>query len=220
MWCIPKVTPEFLERMYDVLDIYAKPYDPKEPVICLDEKSKELHTDARIHKPTEPGSVRKRDYEYVRHGTTNIFMTVEPRAGFRTTQVTERRTRTDFAKEIQRIVSLKRYKHADRIHIVLDNLNTHNEKSLVEAFGTEKTKRLMERIQFHHTPKHASWLNMAEIELSIMERQCTRGRVATTDELKRKLRIWNHDRNSEKKIIHWGFTKQDAKEVFKERVEN
>jgi transposase len=206
--------------MYDVLDIYAKPYDPKEPVICLDEKSKELHTDARPYIPTEPSSVRKRDYEYVRQGTANIFMTVEPLAGFRTTHVTTRRTRTDFAREVQRIVSLPRYIQAERIHIILDNLNTHNEKSLIDAFGTEKTKQLMERIQFHHTPKHASWLNMAEIELSIMERQCTRGRVATKEELTRKLRIWNTDRNSEKKMIHWGFTKQDAKEVFKERVDN
>jgi transposase len=206
--------------MYDVLNTYAQPYNSKEPVICLDEKSKELHTDARTHKPTEPGSVRKRDYEYVRQGTVNIFMTVEPLAGFRTTRVTARRTRTDFAHEIERIVSLERYADATRIHLVLDNLNTHNEKSLIEAFGTEKTKQLMGRIRFHHTPKHASWLNMAEIELSIMERQCTRGRVATKEELTRALRIWNTDRNSKEKTIRWGFTKQDAKEVFKERVEN
>src|SRR3989344_1688593 len=131
MWCVPEVTPLFIERMEEVLDLYAKPYNPKEPILCFDEKSKELRKDSR---PVIMGKITKRDYEYVRNGTANVFMTVEPKAGYRTSKETKRRTKTDFAKEIKRIANLPRYRDARRIHIILDNLNTHFEKSLIGTF--------------------------------------------------------------------------------------
>jgi DDE superfamily endonuclease len=174
MWCIPKLTPEFIERMEDVLDLYAKPYNKKEPVLCFDEKSKELHEDARPHKKTKPHTLRRRDYEYVRKGTKNIFVTVEPKGGYRNVHMTARRTCSDFAHEIKRITSLSRYRNVHKIHIVLDNLNTHYEKSLIATFGEQKTIEMMRRIQFHHTPKHASWLNMAEIEIGVMSTKQSR----------------------------------------------
>jgi DDE superfamily endonuclease len=216
MWCIPKITTEFVEKMEDVLTLYSLPYNEKEPVICFDEKSKELHKDSRkTIECTEKGQVRKRDYEYIRNGTANIFMTVEPLAGFRSTQVTERRTRDDFAKEIKRIINLKRYLKAEKIHIVLDNLNTHNEKSLIQAFGKEEADQIMKRIKFHNSPKHASWLNMAEIELSIMHGQCTKKRVGDMGTLKKELQVWEKNRNKMKAKIKWGFTVDEAKKLFK-----
>jgi transposase len=215
MWCIPKVTPEFIVSMEEVLNIYALPYNPKEPVLCFDEKSKELHTETRTPTNTAVGKVRRRDYEYKRNGTCNVFMMVEPKGGYRSAVVTGRRTRVDFGEEIKRIVTLPRYKKATAIHIVLDNLNTHNAQSLVEAFGEKKTQKLMQRIVFHHTPKHASWLNMAEIELSIMERQCTKGRIGDMALLTKKLLAWQTRRNEMNATINWKFSVQDAKKVFK-----
>lgn len=214
MWCIPKVTPEFIERMEDVLDLYEKPYCKEEPVICFDEKSKELRSDSRAELPAKEGRVRRRDYEYVRNGTANIFMTVEPKGGCRNVSVTTRRTRSDFAHEIKRISVLSRYKDAKTIHIVLDNLNTHFEKSLTDTFGDTETTEIMRRIKFHHTPKHASWLNMAETELSIMERQCTRGRISDDTMLREKLCAWQRDRNAGRAMINWKFTRENARKVF------
>ena len=168
MWVIPTLTPEFIERMEDVLDLYARPYDPREPVLCFDEKSKELRKDAM---PAILGRITRRDYEYVRNGAANVFVAVDPKAGYRTTHATKRRTKADFAREIRRISTLPRYRKAVVIHMVLDNLNTHKARSLMETFGTREAERIMRRVAFHHTPKHASWLNMAEIELSILGRQ-------------------------------------------------
>ena len=141
MWCIPKVTPEFVERMEDVLDLYARPYDRNEPVICFDEKSKELRGDARAAAPTKEGRVRRRDYEYVRNGTANVFMAVEPKGGYRRASATARRTRADFAHEIRRIIRLPRYRRAKAVHVVLDNLNTHDERSLAETLGKRRRPR-------------------------------------------------------------------------------
>jgi hypothetical protein len=200
--------------MEDVLAVYARPYDPDQPVLCFDEKSKELRSDSRMGLPAKEGCVRRRDYEYVRNGTANIFMTVEPKGGYRTALVTTRRTRTDFAHEIRRIIQLPRYKNATTIHIVLDNLNTHFEKSLTDTFEEKETSTIMRRIKFHHTPKHASWLNMAETELSIMERQCTRGRISDDTALREKLRAWQRDRNAARATINWKFTRKDAQNVF------
>ena len=219
MWCVPTITPEFIEQMEGVLDLYARPYNPQEPVLCFDEKSKELHAETRAVQGTTEQKVRRRDYEYKRNGTTNIFMTVEPKGGYREARVTNRRTRVDFAHEIKRVLESARYQHANMIHIVLDNLNTHNEKSLVGTFGAETTARLMKRITFHHTPKHASWLNMAEIELSIMDGQCTRGRIADTASLKKKLRAWQRERNRTQRIINWKFTTDEARKVFRYKTE-
>jgi hypothetical protein len=215
MWCVPKLNAEYIERMEDVLDVYARPYDPKEPIVCMDEKSKQLLDDARPPKPCAPGKPRRTDYEYIRGGTVNVFMTVEPKGGYRRAVVTARRTRTDFAYEIKRIIRLPRYKDARKIHIVLDNLNTHFEKSLIDTFGEKETAAIMRRIEFHHTPKHASWLNMAEIELSVMERQCTRKRMATAAILTEELSAWETRRNREYATIDWSFTKADARRKFK-----
>jgi transposase len=215
MWCIPTITPEFIERMEDVLDLYAKPYDPHQPVLCFDEKSKQLLADTQPIKPTAVGMIRHRDYEYRRGGTANIFLTVEPKGGYRSVRATRRRTRADFAEELQRIVELPRYRETKRIHVVLDNLNTHNPRSLQERFGLRETQRIMRKVQFHHTPKHASWLNMAEIEIGVMSRQALKGRIPTQERLKEQLAAWQQRRNGQHATIDWTFTKQDAKQKLK-----
>jgi len=214
MWCVPKIDEQFKECMEDVLDLYEKPYNPEEPVVCFDEKSKQLLQDKRSTQPTQPGKPRRRDYEYKRNGTRNIFLSVEPKGGKREATVTEHRTRHDFAHEMKRLAE-GTYRKAKKIHFVLDQLNTHNEKSLYETFGTREAKRLLKRIQFHHTPKHASWLNMAEIELSILGRQCLNRRIPTEDILIREVAAWQQRRNQKKAQIRWKFTKQDARNVFK-----
>lgn len=212
MWVIPTLTPEFVERMEDVLDLYGKPYNPREPVLCFDEKSKELRRDAR---PVIYGTIIRRDYEYVRNGTANVFITVEPEAGYRTTRATQHRKKPDFAREIRRIVNLSRYRKAKRIHIVLDNLNTHGEHSLIQTLGKREAKHILRRLAFHHTPKHASWLNMAEIELSILGRQALNRRIPTITALRIHLKAWQARRNKSMMKINWRFTKQDARRVFK-----
>ena len=220
MWCIPRVDERFIERMEDVLALYAHPYDRQEPVLCMDEKNKELHADARPAQPMTPTRHYRRDYEYRRNGTANLFVTVEPKGGYRECTVTDRRTKQDFAHEIKRIVDLPRYRAAKHIHIVLDNLNTHNASSFRETFGDTVTKQLMERIRFHHTPIHASWLNMAEIELSILGRQCLNRRIATKARLCSAIQQWRKRRNNQRAMIQWKFTKADARNVFKYQPKN
>ena len=203
--------------MEDILDLYAKPYNPKEPVLCFDEKSKQLLQDTRTPLPMKPCRTIRRDYEYKRNGTRNVFLAVEPKAGFRMASVTQRRTKTDFAHEIERIVASSRYRQADTVHIVLDNLNTHFESSLTKTFGRKKARKMMRRIRFHYTPKHASWLNMAEIELSVMGRQCLNRRIPTHAALTREVAAWERYRNDIGATIKWTFTVTDARNVFKER---
>ena len=215
MWVIPKITPQFIERMEHILDLYAKPYNPQEPVICFDEKSKQLLENTRPVIPMRQGTVRKSDYEYQRNGTANIFMTVEPQGGYRSARATHRRTKRDFAHEIRRIIDLPRYRHVERLHVVLDNLNTHFKKSLSETFSKQETRRILSHVQFHYTPKHASWLNMAEIELSILGRQCLNQRISGVPILKHHLKAWQARRNNHHSKISWKFTKQDAQNVFK-----
>lgn len=215
MWCIPNLTPEFIERMEHILNLYAKPYNPQEPVLCFDEKSKQLLKDTRSVKNTKEGKPRRHDYEYERNGTRNIFVTVEPKGMHREVAVTNHRKKSDFAKEIKRIIELPRYENAMKIHIVLDNLNTHFEKSLLETFSGEETKRMIDRIVFHYTPKHASWLNMAEIEIGILDRQCTRGRIPTEEKLVESISVWKDERNKQKATINWRFTVGDARSKFK-----
>jgi len=154
--------------MEDILKLYAEEYDPKRPVVCLDEKSKQLLRDSRPSLPLRPGKTAVQDYEYVRNGTANIFVAVEPRGGKHITEVTDCRKKPDYARFLEQVAA--GYPDADCIRIVQDNLNTHFEKSLLETFGKRKTRRLMKHIEFHYTPKHASWLNMAEIEIGILER--------------------------------------------------
>lgn len=215
MWCIPDVTQEFVSRMEEVLDLYEKPYDILEPMICVDEKSKQLIKDTRISKPAKIGKTKKVDYEYERNGTKNIFMAVEPKAGMRKTKVTQCRKRSDFAKFIKELISLKRYRDAKKIHIVLDNLNTHFEKSFYKTFSKMEAERILDRIKFHYTPKHASWLNMAEIEIGIMDRQCIGKRIACEKSLVKNISVWQKIRNRQKTKINWKFTKQDARKVFR-----
>jgi len=215
MWCIPRVTPEFIERMEDILDLYAKPYNPREPVLCFDEKSKQLLKDTRPMRPVKEGKLKRRDYEYERNGTRNIFMTVEPKGGHREATVTERRQKPDFAKEVKRVIGLPRYRHASTVHIVLDNLNTHFERSFIETFGAQAAARIMSRVAFHYTPKHASWLNMAEIEIGIFSKQSIRGRIPTEDALANHASIWQKGRNRECAMIGWKFTVADARKKFK-----
>lgn len=201
--------------MENVLDLYAKPYNPKEPLLCIDEKSKQLLGDTRPYCQTRQGKIRKRDYEYRRNGTRNIFVCVEPKGGHREVTVTERRTKRDFAQEIKRIINLPRYKSAEMIHIVLDNLNTHFPPSFVETFGETEATQILSRLQFHYTPKHASWLDAAEIEIGILSRQCIKGRLSSEEKLRAQITAWQTIRNNAKVVINWRFTKRDARKVFK-----
>jgi transposase len=213
-WCVPKLTADFRERMEDVLDQYEKPYDPKEPVICLDEQPYQLLCDTQATQRAEPGKVAKQDYEYRRCGTCSVFVAVEPKGGKRFVQARRHRRRADFARFVRDL--LKRYPKARRIHLVLDNLNTHNDKSLIETFGMRHAKRLLKRIEWHHTPKHASWLNMAEIELSVLTKQCLGRRLAMIEDVQRHTATWSRDRNRRNATIHWTFNRNDARRVFPE----
>lgn len=195
--------------MEDVLDLYAEPFDPKRPVVCLDEKSKQLLADSRPSMPAKPGKVAIQDYEYVRKGTRNIFVAVEPKAGKHVTEVTAQRKKEHYAAFLERIIT-QEYPDAECIRFVQDNLNIHTEKSLIHAFGKRKTKRLMERAEFHFTPKHASWLNMAEIEIGILSRQCLDRRIPNPRALQREVDVWQLARNTLRRTIECKFTRQDA----------
>lgn len=211
MWCIPEITPEFRERMYDILDLYAEPYDPKKPVVGIDEKPKQLIEDSRKSIPMKPGNPGRYDYEYIRNGTANIFMAVEFKAGKRTTRVTHRRTRRDFAKFIKHLVD-KVYPDAEVLRLVVDNLNTHNKTSFYETYDAEEVGRILSKVEFCYTPKHASWLNVAEIEIGVMDAECTGRRIKDKETLGKEVRAWTNRRNKQKKRIEWRFTKQKADE--------
>ena len=175
MWCIGRITAEYRERMHDLPGLYAEPYDPVEPVVCLDEKSKQLLQQTRSPITAGPGQIAKEDYEYKRAGTRNLFVAVEPKAGHREVAVTCRRTKADFVIFVQ-FLALEVCAQASKIHLVLDNLNTHFRASFEAVMGLEAATVFLSRIEFHHTPKHASWLNMAEIEMGILDRQYIAGR--------------------------------------------
>lgn len=209
MWCIGRITAEYRERMYDVLRLYAKPYDAAEPVVCLDEKSKQLLEQARRPLPARPGQITKEDYEYRRAGTRNLFVAVEPQAGHREVAVTQRRTKRDFVDFVQHLARVV-YAGAHMIHLVLDNLNTHFRASFEEVMGVEEATAFLARVQFHYTPKHASWLNMAEIEIGILDRQCTGRRIGQEDGLRSEVLAWQQQRNQARCRIEWKFTQQDA----------
>lgn len=209
MWCIGKITGEYRERMYALCDLYARPYDPQEPVVCLDEKSTQLLASSRADLNPQPGRIAKQDYEYVRKGTRNLFVAVEPQAGHREVAVTARRTKVDFVQFVGGLLRTV-YAGTRKLHLVLDNLNTHFRASFEEVLGSAAAATLLERVEFHYTPKHASWLNMAELEIGIMDRQCTGRRLASADLLVREVAAWQHRRNAERRSIHWRFTRQDA----------
>lgn len=170
MWCIAEITPQYRERMYILLDLYEKEYNPKEPVICIDEKSKQLIEEKRTPIAMKPGSQAKHDYEYKRNGTRNIFVAVEPKGGKRIIAVTKTRTKKDFANFVKEVSEA--YRQTKTIRIVVDNLNTHFEKSFYETFSKKEADKILSKIHFCYTPKHGSWLNMAEIEINMMEREC------------------------------------------------
>ena len=211
MWCIESIDSEYRKRMYDILDLYEEEYDPKRPIVCLDEKTKQLIEDKRKPIPMKPGSPEKYDYEYIRNGTTNIFVAVEFKAGKRITQVTERRTRIDFAHFMKALI-IEEYSEADFIKLITDNLNIHNEKSFYEAFCEDEAKQILKKIEFHYTPNHASWLNAAEIEINVMNMQCTGKRIGDRRTLTNEVSAWTKRRNENKKKINWKFTKKKADE--------
>ena len=209
MWCIGKITAEYRERMYGLLDLYKKPYDANEPVVCVDEKSKQLLKQTRTPLAGQPGVVAKEDYEYKRSGTRNIFVAVEPKGGTRRVEVTARRTKGDLVDFVGKLVTGV-YAGARKVHVVWDNLNTHFRGSFEEVLGEAAAAAMLARVEFHYTPKHASWLNMAEIEIGVMERQCTGCRIGTEALLQTEVRAWEHRRNEAKETIEWKFTRQDA----------
>ena len=209
MWCVGSLTEEYRQRMYDLLDLYARPFRSREPVICLDEKSKQLLADARRPLPIKPGTPARSDYEYVRAGTCNLFVAVEPKGGRRTVMVTDHRGKSDFVAFVRHLLE-QVYATARRIHLVMDNLNTHFRKCFEEVLGVAEAQVLLRRVEFHYTPKHASWLNMAEIEIGILDRQCLDRRLPDRAKIVAEVDAWQQRRNSERRCIEWAFTRQDA----------
>ncbi len=200
--------------MEDVLDVYARPYDPSHPVVCVDEGGKQLIGDVREPLPVRPGSAAKQDHEYERGGMANLFMAFEPSAGRRHVEVTERKTAADFAHFL-RVVSDEMYPDAEKMVLVCDNLNTHGAASLYEAFAPAEARRLAERFAWHHTPKHGSRLNVAEMELSVVARQCLDRRIPDLSKLREEVRAWEEARNAAVVKVDWQFTTADARVKLK-----
>jgi hypothetical protein len=209
MWCIGEITSQYRQRMYNLLDLYQSPYNPDEPVVCVDEKSKQLLAPKRPDILLRPGRTGKVDYEYERIGTRNLFVAVEPLAGWRSVQVTEHRKKADFVEFIRQLLR-GRYRLAKRVHLVLDNLNTHFAKVFVDILGEKQANRLLRRVVFHYTPTHGSWLNMAEIEIGILDKQCLNRRIAREDKLIAEVEAWQAERNQQHKTINWTFTRKAA----------
>ena len=204
------MSPDFVAHMEDVLDLYAEPYDPQRPVVCFDETSTQLLADVRPPLPARPGTPQRQDYEYRREGTRNLFLTCEPLAGWRHVEATERRTKQDFAHQMRWLVD-EAYPEAGVVRVVLDNLNTHRKASLYEAFPAAEARRMARKLEFHHTPKHGSWLNMAEIEFSIVSRSCLGQRLPDEDTLCREVKALEQERNEARAVINWRFTTEDAR---------
>jgi DDE superfamily endonuclease len=205
------VSAEFVAAMEDVLDLYEEPYDPKRPKVNFDETSKQLIAETRMPLPPKPGKPVRYDYEYQRNGTRNLFMFCEPQAGWRHIVVTAQRTMEDFAEQMRWLVDT-RYPEAEVIRVVLDNLNTHKPASLYEAFAPAEARRILKKLEFHYTPKHGSWLNMAEIELSILQRQCLERRIPEETILTREIAAYEDARNAAQATITWRFTTTGARE--------
>jgi transposase len=211
MWCIPPENDaEFVCAMENVLTAYKRPYDPDRPLVCFDEKSKQLVGEVCKPIPAAAGRAECHDYEYIRNGTANLFMLVEPLRGWRHVNVTRRRTKLDFAGQMKELVD-RHYPKAGKITLVMDNLNTHRMSCLYEAFPPAEARRLIEKIEVVHTPKHGSWLNMAECELSVLEKQCLGERIGNEATLRERVSIWNADRNNRSRKIDWQFETADAR---------
>jgi hypothetical protein len=213
-WCLPEVNAEFVAAMEDVLELYAEPYDPTRPKVNFDEASKQLIAETRQPLPPGPGQPQRYDYEYQRNGTRNLFVFTEPQAGLRHIKVTDQRTMIDFAHQMKWLVD-ECYPGAELVRVVLDNLNTHKGASLYEAFAPEEARRIIKKLEFHYTPKHGSWLNMAEIELSVLQRQCLNRRIPDEGTLIREVAAWEKERNQEQATIDWRFSVTDAREKLK-----
>jgi hypothetical protein len=196
--------------MEDVLDVYKRPYNPKRPMVCLDETSKQLIGETRIPGTASPGQLARYDYEYKRNGVANLFMIFEPLIGKRRVKVTERRTKIDWAYCVREMVD-QIYPDAEQIVLVMDNLNTHNKSSLYEAFEPAEAKRIADKLEIHYTPKHGSWLDMAEIELGILSRQCLSRRIENMKQLEKEALAWEKNRNAKKEKVDWQFTTADAR---------
>ena len=196
--------------MEDVLEVYTRPYDPRRPQVCLDESSKQLVEETRCPIPVRPGQPRRVDYEYERNGTANLFMIFEPLAGRRHVKITERRTATDFAEVIRQLVD-QWYPKAEKIVLVMDNLNTHKPASLYEAFEPAEARRLLDRLEIHYTPKHGSWLDMAETELGVLNKQCLDRRIPDQPTLRSEVVAWEKSRNKACCKTNWRFTTKDAR---------
>lgn len=210
-WKIPPIqNAAFVAAMEDILSVYRLPYDVEYPVICMDESSKQLIGEVRQSLGCKPGKTKKIDDEYVRYGVAQIFMEVEPLTGRRHVTVTERRTNKDWAKRIKALLD-DRYPHARKVRLIMDNLNTHTIGSLYETYPPEEAHRLASRLEIHYTPKHGSWLNIAEIELSALKGQCLDRRICDMEVLREEIRLWEESRNNQAKKINWQFTTQDAR---------
>jgi transposase len=210
MWCVPKVNGEYVARMEDVLDLYAETPDPNRPVVCFDESPTQLIGEVRQPIAAEPGQVKRYDYEYRRHGTMNLFVLLDAHRPWRKVTVSERRTAVDFAACMRDLVDVD-FPQAERIRVVMDNLSTHTPGSLYEAFPAPEAHRLLRRLEFHFTPKHASWLNMAEIEIGALRRQCLDRRIDNRRRLEREIAAWERERNAAGARIRWMFTTETAR---------
>ena len=211
MWCLPALADgEFIYHMEDVLEVYQRAYDPLHPTVCMDELSKQLVGEVAQPLPLEVGQPRRYDYEYARNGTSNLFMFFEPLAGQRVVTVTDRRTKLDWAYAVRELLDGV-YPDAETVTLVMDNLNTHSLGSLYEAFEPAEAKRLADRLEVHHTPKHGSWLNMAEIELGVLARQCLDRRIPDQVTLKHAVSLWQLRRNHAHSTVNWRFTTADAR---------
>ena len=210
-WCIPpEHDAEFVWRMEDVLAVYTRPYDPLRPQVCLDETSRQLLAEVTPPRPVAPGQPAREDYEYQRHGVCNVFLVCEPLRGWRHVTVSARRTRIDWAHCVKDLLDVC-YPDAEQVVLVQDNLNTHTPASLYEAFEPAEAKRLADRLELHSTPKHGSWLNMAEIELSVLSEQCLDRRLADRATLEREVAAWQAARNAAGRGVDWRFTTEDAR---------
>jgi hypothetical protein len=214
MWCVPEISEEYLTKMEEVLKTYERPCNPQQPVVCLDEKPVTLHADVRPASPAMPGREARRDYEYERCGTANVFCAVEPKAGRHFTFPTPTRSAFEFAQVVSHLAS--QYPEAETIHLVLDNLNIHCRKSLTDRYGEERGGEIWDRLTVHYTPVHGSWLNQAEIEIGLFSRQCLgQQRIPDLKTLRQEAHAWNRRMNRARTQIHWQFDRKAARRKFR-----
>ena len=210
MWCIPRVDAEYVARMEDVLDLYAEPPNPKQPVICFDESPPQLIGEVRQPLPAEPGKPERYDFEYKRNGTVNLFVFLDANQPWRKVKVTDRRTAVDFATCMRDLTDIH-FPEADKIRVVMDNLSTHSDAALYQAFPASEARRVLRRLEFHYVPKHASWLNMVELEIGVLRGQCLDQRIADRDQLVSEIDAWERQRNASGAWVKWMFTPAKAR---------